>query len=68
MNDYPDHVPNDWRAIMLLGVVASIVAALSAVALAAVLSETTIVVGVIIAATLASWFQLEHGSRPVARH
>jgi hypothetical protein len=35
--------------------------------LAAVLSETTIVVGVIVAATLASWFQLEHGSRPVAR-
>jgi hypothetical protein len=68
MNDHPDHVPTDWRAIMLLGVVASIVAALSAVALAAVLSETTIVVGVIIASTLASWFQLEHGSRPVARH
>jgi predicted benzoate:H+ symporter BenE len=56
-----------WMA-GLLGVVASIVAALSAVALAAVLSETTIVVGVIVASTLASWFQLEHGSRPVARH
>ena len=68
MNDHPDHVPTDWRAIVLLGVVASIVAALSAVALAAVLSETTIVVGVIVASTLASWFQLEHGFRPVARH
>jgi len=68
MNEHRDHVSTDWHAIVMLGVVASIVAALSAVALAAVLSETTIVVGVIIAATLASWFQLEHGSRPVGRH
>lgn len=68
MNDHADHMSIDWRAIVLLGVVASVVAALSAVALAAVLSETTIVVGVIVAATLASWFQLEHGARPVHRH
>jgi hypothetical protein len=52
----------DWSAQVRLGFVISVFAALSAVALAGHLSETVIVLGIIVLATVASWYQME---RPV---
>ena len=56
----------DWPALLRLAVVASVFAALAAVALSGVVTETAIVVCVIVAATMASWFQIEH-PRPTPR-
>lgn len=56
----------DWPAMLRLAMVASAFAALAAVALSGFVAETTIVVCVIVAATMASWFQIEH-PRPAPR-
>ena len=48
-----------WRFVV------SVFAALAAVALAGHVSESVIVLGVIVLATMASWFQME---RPVLEH
>jgi hypothetical protein len=56
----------DWPAMLRLAMIAGVVAALAAVALHGVIAETTIVVCVIVAATMASWFQIEH-QRPAPR-
>jgi hypothetical protein len=56
----------DWPAVLRLATIAGIVAALTAVALSGRVAETTIVVCVIVAATMASWFQIEH-QRPTTR-
>ena len=56
----------DWAGVVRLAMIVSIVAALAAVALSGVLAETLIVVCVIVAATIASWFQIEH-PRPATR-
>ena len=53
----------DWAGTCRLALVVSIVAALTALALVAVLPETTIIVAIIVAGTAASWYQLER--RPV---
>jgi hypothetical protein len=58
--------PTDWPAMFRLALIASVVAALAAIALTGVVAETTIVVCVIVAATMASWFQIEH-HRPAPR-
>ncbi|MBI5090359.1 MAG: hypothetical protein HZB15_16300 [Actinobacteria bacterium] len=50
----------DWPALLRLGMVVGVAAAAAAVALHGFVSETTIVVTVIVLATMASWFQLEH--------
>jgi hypothetical protein len=55
----------DWSAHLRLALVASVFAALSAVALAGHVSETAIVISVIVLATMASWYQME---RPVLEH
>jgi len=62
-SETPDRV--DWRAQFRLGVAASIFAALAAVALAGHVSESVIVLGVIVLATMASWYQME---RPGLEH
>ena len=49
----------DWRGQVRLAFVASVFAALAAVALARHVSESVIVIGVIVLATMASWYQLE---------
>lgn len=54
----------DWAATIRLAVVVSAFAALAALALAGHLAETTIVVGVIVVATMASWYQLEQPPAP----
>ena len=56
----------DWPAVLRLALIAGIVAALAAIALSGRVAETTIVVCVIVAATMASWFQIEH-QRPAPR-
>lgn len=58
----------DWAASCRLALVVSIVAAAAALLLSAVVGETALVVTVIVAATVTSWFHLEHGqlSRPMA--
>jgi hypothetical protein len=61
--EIPDRI--DWRAQVRLVFVASVFAALAAVALARELSESVIVVGVIVLATMASWYQME---RPGLEH
>ena len=60
------HVRTDWLGVLRLATVVSVVAALAAVALSGLMTETTIVVCVIVAATMASWFQIEH-PRPAVR-
>jgi hypothetical protein len=50
----------DWAGVLRLAAVASVVAALVAVALHEIVGETTLVVSVIVLATMASWFQIEH--------
>ena len=49
----------DWGAQLRLAVVLSVFSALAAVALAGHLSESAIVLGVIVLATMASWYQME---------
>ena len=52
----------DWGAQVRLALVVSMFAALAAVALAGHVGEPVIVVGVIVLATMASWYQMErHG-------
>jgi len=61
----------DWVASCRLALVVSLVAALAALLLATVVGETAVVVTVIVAGTVASWFHLEQGrlSRPLpVRH
>lgn len=53
--------------MLRLAVIAGVFAALAAVALNGLVAETTIVVCVIVAATMASWFQIEH-PRPHPHH
>lgn len=68
MNDqHHHHLTIDWRATALLGIVASMAAAIMAVALAGRVPEPAIIVSVIIVSSVASWYQLEFGRRPVAR-
>jgi xanthine/uracil permease len=50
----------DWPDMFRLAVVVSVFAAIAAVALMGHVSEMTIVIGVIVVATLASWFHMEH--------
>ena len=66
--DSPDtgHTNTDWPGVLRLAMVVSVVAGLAAVALSGVMAETAIVVCVIVAATMASWFQIEH-TRPATR-
>jgi hypothetical protein len=49
----------DWGAQVRLGLVVSVFAALAAVALAGHVSESVIIIGVIVLATVASWYQME---------
>ena len=68
-NIAPAHT--DWLGVVRLAVVVSMAAALAAVALSGVMTEIAIVVCVIVAATMASWFQIEHqrpGPRRVRVH
>ena len=60
----------DWAASCRLALVVSIVAAAAALALATVVGETALVVMVIVAASIVSWFHLESGllTRPIAAH
>jgi len=61
----------DWVASCRLALVVSLVAAVAALLLATLVGETAVVVTVIVAGTVASWFHLEQGrlSRPVpVRH
>ncbi len=60
-DDSPLSDPNDWPANCRLALLVSMVAALAAVVLAPVLGETSIIVSIIVGATCASWFHLEHG-------
>ncbi len=55
----------DWPGLLRLAVVAGLAAAAAAIALHGIVSETTLVVTVIVLATMASWFQIEH-PRPAA--
>ncbi|MEK7422930.1 MAG: hypothetical protein AAB131_03720 [Actinomycetota bacterium] len=55
----------DWAASLKLACVFSLFAATAAMLLAGYVAETTIVVLVIVAGTMASWYQLEH---PVTTH
>jgi len=55
----------DWGAQLRLAIIVSVFAGLSAVALAGHLSESVIVLGVIVLATMASWYQME---RPGLEH
>ncbi|MGD9998432.1 MAG: hypothetical protein AB7L17_08505 [Ilumatobacteraceae bacterium] len=57
----------DWTGVLKLAAIAGVVAALTAVALHGVVGETTLVVSVIVLATMASWFQIEH-PRPAPQH
>ncbi len=56
----------DWVAIIKLALVVSLFAAAAAAALVGHVAERTIVVSVILVATVASWYQLEHAG--VKRH
>ena len=56
----------DWRAHLRLAAIASVAAAIAAIALAGFVPEAVIVVGVIVLATMASWYQLEIASAPGA--
>lgn len=61
----------DWMASCRLALVVSLVAALAALLLSTFVGETAVILTVIVAGTVASWFHLEHGrlSRPVpVRH
>lgn len=55
----------DWAASVKLACVFSLFAATAAMLLAGYVAEPTIVVFVIVAGTMASWYQLEH---PVTAH
>jgi hypothetical protein len=55
----------DWGAQLRLAAVLSVFSALAAVALAGHLSESVIVLGVIVLGTMASWYQME---RPGLEH
>jgi Flp pilus assembly protein TadB len=50
----------NWASTLKLACVASIFSALCAMLLVGHVAETTIIVVVIVGATLASWYQLEH--------
>jgi 4-hydroxybenzoate polyprenyltransferase len=52
----------DWRDMIRLALIVSIVAAIAAVALVGQIPETAIVVSVIVLATMASWFHMDHAS------
>lgn len=61
----------DWVASCRLALVVSLVAALAALLLATFVGETAVILTVIVAGTVASWFHLEQGrlSRPApVRH
>jgi hypothetical protein len=65
MRSGDDHGPaesgtTDWVGVVRLAAVAGLVAALVAVALHDYVGESTLVVSVIVLATMASWFQIEH--------
>ena len=45
----------DWHAIVVLGLVMSILAALAAVLLAEAIGATPVIVGVIVVASIAGW-------------
>jgi hypothetical protein len=55
----------DWRAHVRLALILSLFAGLAAVALASHVGESAIVLGVIVLATMASWYQME---RPGFEH
>jgi hypothetical protein len=59
--------PIDWPGMMRLALIVSLFAAAAAMALVDHMSETAIVLSVIVLATMASWFHLEHAGR-VAGH
>lgn len=63
-DDRPRSPAVDWWAVARLGVVASSVAAVAAASLHGLVPDTSIIVSVIVASTMASWFQLEHQGRP----
>jgi hypothetical protein len=65
LSSHREDARTDWSAQLKLAFVVSVFAALSAVALAGHLSESVIICGVIVLATMASWFQME---RPVLEH
>lgn len=62
-------VPVDWTDMVRLAAVVSLFAAAAAMALVGHVSEMTIVISVIVLATMASWFHLEHpGRQPRPAH
>ena len=65
-HDRADAPVTDWSGVLRLAIVAGVVAGLVAIALHDVVTERTLVVGIIVAATMASWFQIEH-PRPATR-
>ncbi|MEX1106118.1 MAG: hypothetical protein WEB78_07970 [Ilumatobacteraceae bacterium] len=54
------HETIDWAGTCRLALVVSILAAASALLLSRLVGETALVVSVIVAGTMVSWFQLEH--------
>jgi hypothetical protein len=59
--------PIDWPGMMRFALIVSLFAGAAAMALVDHMSETAIVLSVIVLATMASWFHLEHAGR-VAGH
>jgi hypothetical protein len=55
----------DWGAQLRLALVVSVFAGIAAMALASLVAETAIILGVIVVATMASWYQME---RPGLEH
>lgn len=54
----------DWSATLRLGIVAGLLAAFAAVLFAGRFSEQTIVLTVIVAASVASWSRIDRVPRP----
>ncbi|MCU1358851.1 MAG: hypothetical protein JWN99_140 [Ilumatobacteraceae bacterium] len=65
--DEPGHdAPiTDWADMVRLALIVSLFAGAAAMALVGHVSEMAIVVSVIVIATMASWFHLEHAQRSV---
>lgn len=64
----------EWTTTIRLGIWASLVAAIAAVALGSAMPEPVVIIGVILGASLLSWRQVERGAaqpqprRSLARH
>lgn len=59
-----------WKAAVRLAITLSVVGAVAAATLSGVLSQTSIVLGVIVVGFVTSWVRTGqvHGQRPIGRH